>query len=129
VIRQELFIEKYDWHLVILYNANLNLSAVADELWNMKCPAKIAIRAIKEVITKKNNGFCFTNDLIKSTLMCIAEADSDEEFVNTIVHELKHLQSHICSYYGIDETSEEAAYLIGDTAEELYRVFKHELNI
>ena len=49
----------------------------------------------------------------------------DVAFVH--VHEVKHMQSHICSYYNIDERSEEAAYLIGDTVEELYKVFKYEL--
>ena len=127
MIKQELFIDKYNWHLTILYNANNDLSTVAEELWLIQCPSKIAIHAIREVIVKKNNGFCFTNNRLKSTLICIAEADSDEEFINTIAHEVKHLQSHICSYYKIDEKSEEAAYLVGDTVEELYKVFKHEL--
>jgi len=33
--------------------------------------------------------------------------------MNTIVHEAKHVQSHICEYYNVPEDSEEAAYLIG----------------
>lgn len=127
MIRQHVFIEKYEWQLVILYKANQDLSVVAEELWRIACPANIAIRAIKEVIVSKNSGFCFTNSELKSTLICIAEADTDEEFVNTIVHEAKHLQSHVCEYYGISEKSEEAAYLIGDLVEELYTVFKYEL--
>lgn len=126
MIKQELNIDKYDWHLTVLYKANQDLSAVADELWALRCPAKQAFQAIK-VVTKINTGFCYTNDTFKATLICVAETDSDEEFVNTVVHEVKHMQSHICSYYGISEKGEEAAYLIGDTVEELYKVFRHEL--
>lgn len=127
MIRQELEIEKYDWHLTVLYKANQNLAAVADELWHLYCLAKLALQAIS-VITHINTGFCYTNDFLKATLICVAEADSDEEFVNTTVHETRHLQSHICSYYGISEKGEEAAYLLGDTFTELYKVFKYELD-
>lgn len=79
------------------------------------------------MFARRISGFCYTNDDIKTTLICIAETNSNEDFINTVAHEIKHLQSHICSYYGIDETSEEAAYLIGNITEELYRVFKYEL--
>jgi hypothetical protein len=33
--------------------------------------------------------------------------------MSTLVHELKHVQSHICEYYNVSESGEEAAYLIG----------------
>ena len=127
MIRQELDIEKYDWHLIVLYKANQDLAAIIDELWYLNCPAKLARQALK-VITHLNTGFCYTNDALKATLICVAEANSDEEFVNTVVHETRHLQSHICSYYGISEKGEEAAYLLGDTFTELYKVFKYELD-
>jgi hypothetical protein len=127
LIRQEIYIGKYDWHVTVLYNANLDLAAVAEELWRLGCTSDIALRAIGETITKRNNGFCYTSDRLKSTLICIAETDSDEELINTIVHEAKHLQSHICDYYGIAENGEEAAYLIGDSVEKLYNTFKYEL--
>lgn len=127
MIKQQLFIEKYDWHLTVLYKANKDISTVVEALWFIKCPYGIATQAIQTIIAKRNNGFCFTNNLIKSTLIGISETDSDEQLVNTVAHEVKHMQSHICSYYNIDERSEEAAYLIGDTVEELYKVFKYEL--
>lgn len=126
MIIQRLYIYRYNWNLTIIYGASYDLSVVAEELWNMKCPSRIALHAIK-VITEKNTGFCYTDTQIKSTLICIAKVDSSEEFANTLVHELKHLQSHICSYYNISEKSEEAAYLIGDTFEELYKMLKYEL--
>lgn len=127
MIWQYVFIKDYDWRLVVLYNANLDLAATADALWHTRCPSHIAVKAIREMFARRISGFCYTNDDIKTTLICIAETDSNEDFINTVAHEIKHLQSHICSYYGIDETSEEAAYLIGNITEELYRVFKYEL--
>lgn len=126
MIRQELDIKKYDWHLTVLYKANQDLSAVADELWALHCPAKQAFQAIG-VASKLNSGFCYTNDYLKATLICVADADSDEEFINTIVHEVTHLKAHVFSYYNFSEKGEEAAYFMGDTVEELYKIFKYEL--
>lgn len=59
--------------------------------------------------------------------MCVSDADTDEELINTIAHELKHFQSHVFDYYGKVENGEEAAYFVGDTMEKLYNVFKYEL--
>ena len=47
-----------------------------------------------------------------------------EEFLNTLVHEAKHVQSHICRYYNISEDSEDAAYLIGYLVMKMYAVAK-----
>lgn len=127
MIKQKVYLRWYDWYLTVIYEASQALSAVADELWSMQCPSSLALGAL-ELITVKNTGFCYTDYAIKSTLICVAETDSDDELVNTVVHELKHFQSHVCEYYGISEKGEEAAYLIGDTCEELYKKFKYELD-
>lgn len=52
-------------------------------------------------------------------------ASSQEQFLNTIVHEAKHVQSHICKYYEVDEDSEQAAYLIGYIVQNMHKVFKN----
>lgn len=119
----KLHIDRYDWDLTVIFRANRYLGKVADELWNMKCPSHIAKDALK-TISEINTGFCYTHNRLKMTLMSIAETDSMEELVNTTVHELLHFTSHVCSYYGISEKSEEAAYLIGDTTGLLYKKSK-----
>lgn len=57
------------------------------------------------------------------SIVCISKTTKVEEFVNTAIHEAKHVQSHICSYYNIDEGSEKAAYLIGYLVQRMYRYF------
>lgn len=44
--------------------------------------------------------------------------------INTIAHEAKHVQSNICKYYNIPEDGEQAAYLIGYLAMEMYKSFR-----
>jgi hypothetical protein len=60
-----------------------------------------------------NQGFTFTDTRLRKSIMVIGLADSKEQFMNTVVHEAKHLQSSICRYYNVSERSEDAAYLIG----------------
>ena len=57
------------------------------------------------------------------SVVCISEVTSVDQFVNTVIHEAKHVQSHICEYYGIAEDSEQAAYLIGYLVQRMYKMF------
>lgn len=60
-----------------------------------------------------NQGFSYTDTRKKRSIVVIGQTDSREQFLNTVVHEAKHVQSAICEYYNVDEDSEDAAYLIG----------------
>ena len=85
MLRQDIDLNGY-WHIIIVYNAFLG---------------------------QEDSGFTHTNYNKKLTIVGIGQASSKEEFINTIAHEAKHVQSHICKYYKVDEDSEEAAYLMG----------------
>ena len=41
------------------------------------------------------------------------------------MHEAKHVQSHICKYYGVEEDTEKASYLIGYIIQKMHRVFRY----
>lgn len=70
-----------------------------------------------------NTGFTFTDSRRRRSIVGISPTTSKAQFMNTIVHEAKHVQSRICAYYGIDEDSEDAAYLIGYIIQRMYDVF------
>lgn len=61
----------------------------------------------------RDTGFTHSDFRKRRSIVGIARTTSRSEFWNTLVHELKHVQSDICMYYGVDEDSEDAAYLIG----------------
>lgn len=44
--------------------------------------------------------------------------------MNTIAHEIKHVQSHVCAYYSVPEDGESAAYLTGYLTMKMFEVFK-----
>lgn len=96
MIRQDIDIDGY-WTIIIVYNVYLG---------------------------KKNTGFTHTDFNKKRSIVGISVSTSKEQFINTIVHEAKHIQSHICKYYNIKDNSEDAAYLIGYIIEKMYNVFK-----
>lgn len=69
--------------------------------------------SIEDIYDEINCGFTYSNLSKRTSVVFVSKADSKAEFLNTFVHELKHVQSHICEYYDVSESSEEAAYLIG----------------
>lgn len=95
MIRQDIDIDGY-WKIIVVYNVYLG---------------------------KKNTGFTYTDFNRLKSVVGISRTTSQEQFFNTIVHEAKHVQSHICRYYNVDEDSEEAAYLIGYIIQQMHRVF------
>lgn len=97
MIRQDIDISGY-WKITVVYNVFLG---------------------------KKNTGFTYTNFNKKKSIVGISRTTSQEQFLNTIVHEAKHVQSHICDYYDVSEDSEDAAYLIGYIVQQMHKVFKN----
>lgn len=96
-MRQDIDINGY-WKVVVLY-----------DIW----------------LGKLDTGFTHTNFNKKLSIVAISSASSQQQFLNTTIHELKHLQSHICKYYRVPEDSEEAAYLIGFVVQKMHKYLKH----
>ena len=73
---------------------------------------------------KKNSGFTFTDFAKRKSIVGISEASSQEQFLNTIVHEAKHAQSDICRYFKVKEDSEDAAELIAYIVQKMWEDFE-----
>lgn len=96
MIRQDIDVEGY-WKVIVIYNAPLG--------------------------NRKDVGFTHTDSRKRTSIIGIAATSSQEQFLNTLVHEAKHVQSHICAYYNVPENGEQAAYLIGYLIQKMHRVF------
>lgn len=97
MIRQDIDVEGY-WRIIVVYDAPLG---------------------------NKDVGFTYTDNEKKTSIVGIARTSSQEQLLNTIVHEAKHVQSHICAYYNVPEDGEQAAYLIGYIVQRMHRVFRN----
>jgi hypothetical protein len=96
MIRQDIDVNGY-WKIIVVYNVELG---------------------------QKDGGFTYTDFKKKQSIVGIGKSTSDAQFLNTITHEAKHIQSHICKFYSVEEDSEEAAYLIGYIVQQMFSVFK-----
>lgn len=124
MILQTIVLGDDGWNLIVLYNASLLYKdEIVELLQRADCPS-VDIRAALLVLRNKNTGFTYSNVNERISIVCISEATSAEQFMSTVVHESKHVQSHICSYYDINEKGEEAAYLIGYIARRMYKVIR-----
>lgn len=95
-MRQDIDLNGY-WHIIVVYNVFLG---------------------------QDDAGFTHTDFNRRLSIVAIGLSSSKEQFINTIAHEAKHLQSHICQYYNVDEDTEQAAYLMGYLIERMYGKFK-----
>lgn len=124
MIAQYIELGNRGWSILVYYNADYRDSfELEDSLKQIEASQKEIDKAL-DVLNDYNTGFTFSNEDKKMSIVCISKAENEQQFLDTAIHEIKHVQSHICEYYDIDEDSEEAAYLIGYIARRMYRVIK-----
>lgn len=113
------------WDILVHYDVSeSDLTDIADTLYELGCP-KSDIKKSLNIVTKRfNTGMTFTNADYRISVVCISKVTSGKQFMNTLVHEAKHVQSHICAYYQIEENSEPAAYLIGYIIQQMYSAIR-----
>lgn len=117
------YIQLRGWNVLVYYNVEpQDFVEIEDSLRQIDCPNKDIRNAFKVLSKSKNTGFTFSNSDYKMSIVCISQTTSASEFVSTAVHEAKHVQSHICQFYKIDEHGEEAAYLIGHLVRKMYKM-------
>ena len=126
MIKQNIYLKEYKWYITVFYNTSIDdLNDIINKLKEMDISKNDLYLAYENIIDNKiNTGFIYTNFKKRETLITIGKANSKEEFINTVVHEANHLQSHIATYYNIDEKGEEVSYLIGDIVKRMYSIFK-----
>ena len=125
MIKQLIELGNRGWYILIYYNVDkYHIDEVIEQLEDLDCPRKLIRSSVKVMSTGMNTGMTFSNSDYKISFVCIGETTSTEQFVNTIIHEAKHVQSHICQFYNIEEDSEKAAYLIGYIAQRMYRMLQ-----
>lgn len=122
MFRQYIEVGERKWGIIVYYFVGpKDFIEIEDALIQLDCSDEDIDKALK-VLSKKNTGFTFSNTEYKMSLVCIAKTTDISQFISTITHEAKHVQSHICSYYNVKENTEPAAYLIGYIAKQMYKV-------
>lgn len=127
MIKQDIRLEKYDWHIVIYYEVtSVWKDQIMDDVMSIGIKGKDAKTA--RAITKSgelNTGFTFSNLNEKETVVVVCNGSNAAQFFNSLIHELFHVVQHICDANKIDSFGEESAYLMGDLSCEVYPKVKH----
>ncbi len=69
--------------------------------------------AIDVLLFHENTGMCISRDGIKMSLIFIGNATSEDQYWDTVVHELTHATIAICDHYDIWYTTEDFAWTLG----------------
>lgn len=115
MIRHDTYIRKYDWEVTLFYNAKPHdASYIMRVLWQRGLDAADYYNAQKLLHSgRPDEGLTYNNPRTRSSVVVIGHVSDIWELIDTIEHEGRHLIQGICNAYGINPSSEEAAYMEG----------------
>lgn len=123
MVTQYIGLGNNDWDILIYYGTSEeDVHDVYNALVALGCSKREARKAARAVTFHLNTGLTYSNSDLRMSLVCIADATSADQFVNTAIHEANHIQSHVCEYFGIEEDSETASYMIGYIVQRMYKM-------
>lgn len=90
---------------------------ILSRMERLGAPPSILGRVEKNMARDRmDTGFTYSNLLGRESVIVIGRSSSGAEFLNSFVHELRHLADDIAYVYGYPPRGEEVAYLTGDIA-------------
>ena len=127
MIKQTIHIDRIGWLVhAYFHKTRYDVDEIMERLWDLQCSSDVAQKAFNNLISDSlNMGLCYSNYHTKESVLVVGKASSADEFFNSIVHELSHLQGHICDVIGIDPKGEEIAYYMGDLSRDIYPSISH----
>ncbi len=112
------------WGVVISYDfGRLDEYEMRSMMISLGMRGKSIDDAVEILLNEKNTGFCVSNDRLQMSFVFIGNATNKEQFWDTVIHELYHVQQAICKYYDVEADTEDGAwtmgYLMRKTVEEI----------
>ena len=128
--RQTIYIPEYQWKVYVYYDTTpYDTEELLGKLRSLGCSENGILRTRKQLLGGDyNNGFTYSNRALKQSVVSLGRASEFSQFLNSFVHELHHLSTHIAQAYGIPLDGEEICYLSGGIAQEMYPILIHYLS-
>lgn len=126
MILQYFKVPKYDWVVYAYYGVTpAYKDVIIDQLVDMGCKEQYIEQSL-DIIGRKvpNTGFTYSNCVKKESVIVVSDCTSSEQFINTLVHEARHLQQHIQDTFGLSDYTEDIYYLIGTIVQIMYNKSK-----
>ena len=96
------------------------------ELYRLNASSEVLRSAYDNMAScSLDTGLCYSNPMMRESVLVIAKTSSASEFFNSFEHEFQHLKGHIASALGLDPNGEEVAYMSGELAREIYPRIRH----
>ena len=112
MIRDYLDIDKH-WGILAYYDATPeDFSQLGPILREFGCP-EWEIRRAEETIRRTDKAFVFNAPWARMSVMVVGRVTHPSQFLNSLLHEMDHLQDCILDYYRVEQGTEDAAYLQG----------------
>lgn len=109
------------WTVDFLFvKKDYDIDGVLACLYDCGAPRRIINDAEELMLTCDYNcGLTYTNQRNKRAVVLVGPTTSGEEFLDTFVHEIRHLADAIAEGLGVSLSSEVPAYISGDSARSL----------
>jgi hypothetical protein len=127
MIKATIYIERFGWLVhAYFHKTGYDVDEIMMHLWDLGCDGETAKRAYENLQSDSLNlGLCYSNYRHQESIFVVGKTSSPAEFLNSLNHELVHLQSHICEVFHLDPMGEEIAYAMGDFSMKVYPYIKH----
>lgn len=127
MIRQDSYLENYDWTVTIFYDATpTHSSEIMRCLWQRGIAPENYWEAQRTLQSgRPNEGLTYNNPRTRASVIVIGHVSDIWEFIDTIEHEGRHLVQGICNVDHINPNSEDAAYMEGHIFKQLVKEFAY----
>lgn len=124
MVRQTLYIPKYDWDVVVFYESDYcDAPDILKEMDEIGIDEYTFIRAKANLRKGRvDTGLTFTNAKEHTSMIVLSATSSKAEFANTWFHEVFHCAVHIAQACGLDYEGEAIAYVGGELARDMQPV-------
>lgn len=126
MIRQDFTIPEYDWSVRVYYAVTTYFThSILHDLMSIGCAGMELLRARHNLtVGGLDTGMTYSDFAGLNTVMVISLTSSPAEFLNSWLHEMRHLSRHIEQACNISPYGEEAAYLAGEIGQKMFPVAK-----
>ena len=101
------------WGVIFIYDYDMldmdEISAILDSFGL----SERKIREAMPVLYGANGGITVSRSDITMSVVIVSKATSMEQFFDTVVHEIDHVQNAVDMFYGVKQGSEDSAWLQG----------------
>lgn len=114
------------WGIIFIYDYDFmdidELAAILDSFG----ASEKDIRKAMPILYSVNSGMTISRSDLTMSVVVISEATNVEQFMDTITHEIDHVQDAIDRHYGVRQGSEDSAWLQGYIMRGISRALKED---